>query len=458
MYTDERKKRSLIIDFILKLILIIIFVLLLIKLVPWPNMDSLNPLKDQIFNANLQTMKEAGITYFTTERLPVEVGDKTTLSLQKMLDMKLLVPFTDKNGNSCDVTASYVSLEKKETEYLMKVNLKCGEEEDYILVHLGCYSYCKSGLCEKRETEISSSSTSTKKQSTISTVTTSIIKKPTTPDKPKDPDKPTPDNPKDPDDPKPSKNYLYQYVKTTNAEMGKWTDWSNWTEYLDKDNIHAITCDEKDFTCLKEVKTKQEFEKVGTYEKTYRKEKQVSKKLSSYQESYCKTYNYVVYETTVYQTTGAGYDNVNSGSWVKQGGKVAYANPPADTATTRYVLVGANYDQCSSTCTTSPTFYYQKYVYKYNLQNVGTYNKTTTTADVSVSCKEKATKTIPVYANVTEYDYDTRIEPYYGYIKYYATRTRKLIKEEQTSYKWSKFNDKELLNAGYHYTGKRKEK
>ena len=113
MYTEERKHRNLIVDFILKLILIIIFVLLLIWLVPWPSMDSLNPLKDQIFNANLQTMKEAGITYFTTERLPAEVGDKTTLTLQKMLDMKLLIPFTDKNGNSCDVTASYVSLEKK---------------------------------------------------------------------------------------------------------------------------------------------------------------------------------------------------------------------------------------------------------------------------------------------------------------------------------------------------------
>ena len=122
MYTEEKRRGSLIKDFILKLILIIIFVLLLIRLVPWPNMDSLNPLKDQIFNSNLQRMKEAGITYFTTERLPEEVGDKTTLTLQKMLDLKLLVPFTDKNGNSCDVTASYVSLEKQETEYLMKVN------------------------------------------------------------------------------------------------------------------------------------------------------------------------------------------------------------------------------------------------------------------------------------------------------------------------------------------------
>ena len=155
MYTEERKS-NLLKEFLLKLILIIIFVLLLIWLVPWPNMDSymdaLNPLKSQIFNSNIQEMKDAAITYFTSERLPQNVGDKKTLTLQQMLDMKLLIPFVDKNGDSCDVTASYVMIEKQETEYLMKVNLKCGEEENYILVHLGCYAYCTTDICEKKET------------------------------------------------------------------------------------------------------------------------------------------------------------------------------------------------------------------------------------------------------------------------------------------------------------------
>ena len=113
MYTEERKG-SLLKQFLLRLILIIIFVLLLIWLVPWPNMnsyiDALNPLKSQIFNANIQEMKEAAILYYTAERLPENVGDKKTLTLQQMLDLKLLVPFVDKDGNSCDVTASYVTI------------------------------------------------------------------------------------------------------------------------------------------------------------------------------------------------------------------------------------------------------------------------------------------------------------------------------------------------------------
>lgn len=149
MYTEyEEKKGFPIRDFLIKLILIIIFVLLLVWLLPIPNMNGVN---NKIFNANIQEMKDTAITYFTTERLPKNVGDKVKLTLQQMLDLKLLLPITDKNGKACDTQKSYVILEKKETEYLMTVHLKCDKEEDEIEVHLGCYSYCTSAVCEKKE-------------------------------------------------------------------------------------------------------------------------------------------------------------------------------------------------------------------------------------------------------------------------------------------------------------------
>jgi len=149
MYTEYEEKRGFPIrDFLIKLVLIVVFVLLLIWLLPIPNMKGIN---NTIFNANVQTMKDAAIDYFTTERLPKNVGDKVTLTLKEMLDMKLLLPFTDKNGDSCDVNKSYVTLEKKETEYLMTIHLKCKGQEDEIVVHLGCYSYCTTAICEKVE-------------------------------------------------------------------------------------------------------------------------------------------------------------------------------------------------------------------------------------------------------------------------------------------------------------------
>lgn len=153
MYTDEEERRGLPIKtFLISFILIIILVLLLVWLLPMPNMKVFN---DRIFNANIQEMKNAAIPYFTTEKLPQKIGDSTTLTLQEMLDLKLLLPFTDKNGDYCDTEKSYVTLTKKgdkdDSYYEMKVNLKCNDEEDYIIVTLGCYSYCTSAICEKEE-------------------------------------------------------------------------------------------------------------------------------------------------------------------------------------------------------------------------------------------------------------------------------------------------------------------
>lgn len=149
MYAEEEEKRGFPLkEFLLKLILIIIFVLLLVWLLPIPDLTGLN---NKIFSANVNEMKEAAISYFTTERLPQKEGDSVTLTLQEMLDMKLILPFKDKNGKSCDTQNSYVKLTKKSTEYEMKVYLKCSEEEDYIIVHLGCYSYCEQAICEKEE-------------------------------------------------------------------------------------------------------------------------------------------------------------------------------------------------------------------------------------------------------------------------------------------------------------------
>ena len=167
MYTDDEQKSSLPIKtFILSLILIIIFILLLMWLLPLPKnsnnngnnnsneggqFSNLEVLTNRIFNSNVQDMKNAATSYFTTDKLPANVGDSKKLTLQEMLDMKLLLPFTDKNGNSCSTDESYVLLTKGEDSYEMKVNLKCDDQEDYILVTMGCYSYCASSICEKEK-------------------------------------------------------------------------------------------------------------------------------------------------------------------------------------------------------------------------------------------------------------------------------------------------------------------
>ena len=143
-------------DLFIKAILVIIFVLFTVWLLSLSNnkmTNSLDVLTDQIFADNMNKMKEVGKEYFTTERLPEKVGEIKTLSLEKMYEKKLLLELKDKNGKSCSAKNSYISIEKYENEYQMKVYLECGSESDYIVVIMGCYDYCESDICEKVEPE-----------------------------------------------------------------------------------------------------------------------------------------------------------------------------------------------------------------------------------------------------------------------------------------------------------------
>ena len=173
MYTEEYEKRGFPFrDFLLKLILVIVFVFLLVWLLPkfiaptinktsngtsnkgcttsTCNTSGINALTSQIFADNLERMKDAAINYYTDERLPKEVGQYDKMTLSDMIGKKLIVALIDKNNKACDVEKSYVKITKADDEYILKVNLKDSEKEDYILVHLGCYTYCDSYICQKQ--------------------------------------------------------------------------------------------------------------------------------------------------------------------------------------------------------------------------------------------------------------------------------------------------------------------
>lgn len=176
MYVNDYERRGFPLrDFILKLILVIIFVFLLCWLLPkfmQPSVVNYNnkngkactsstcdtsgisALTSQIFADNLDRMKNAAITYYTDERLPKNVGDSDTMTLSDMIGKHLIIALIDKNNKACDVEKSYVKITKVDNEYILKVNLKDSEREDYILVHLGCYTYCEGALCQKQTSNI----------------------------------------------------------------------------------------------------------------------------------------------------------------------------------------------------------------------------------------------------------------------------------------------------------------
>lgn len=441
-----------------------------------------SPLTSQIFADNLERMKEAAISYYTDERLPQAVGESDTMTLSDMIGKKLIVALVDKNNKACDVTESYVKITKLDNEYLLKVNLKDSEKEDYILVHLGCYTYCDSYICEKQETTISGGSSKPDENVPVKDGVDDTVYDDTTGDTPgtSEPDVELPD-PDDGDEPvevpEKVKGYLYEYQKNQDASFTSWSSWSDWAKT--SCGTAEINCNDKDPSCVKKLQRFDRKEQIGTYLKKYEKQRQVLTKTGSYQQKSCSKFNYYIINDTTYATTTTTTYNVvknvitttgqtSGGGWVYNG-RASYANPPRDTATTQYKFVGADYSYCEDTCTTLPNYYYDSYVYKGGGSGLSTVTSTTTvpagsssstsssgSSSVSVSCGEVVTKTIPIYDYITVSEIATRREPLYGTVCYQSTKTRKLIDAGKTMTKWSKYNDKELLNNGWYYTGYKK--
>ena len=132
-------------DVLVKIILLILFILLLVWIFPRPNM---NVFYDSVYRDNVNSMRESARNFYTIDRLPKNVGEQTSMTLKQMFDQHLLIRFTDKDGNACDENASKVEVTKSsDNEYTLKVALKCGKTDDYILETIGCTTVCSAGTC-----------------------------------------------------------------------------------------------------------------------------------------------------------------------------------------------------------------------------------------------------------------------------------------------------------------------
>ncbi len=137
-------------DLLVKIVLILLFIFLLIWLFPMPKLDTFY---DRIFAENIKMMEEAAKDYFTIQRLPKEIGEKTKITLREMIENKMILPFLDKDGNACNFDNSYVEVVRDKTEYVFKINLSCPSKTDYIITYVGCYDVCEDEKCKEEELE-----------------------------------------------------------------------------------------------------------------------------------------------------------------------------------------------------------------------------------------------------------------------------------------------------------------
>lgn len=454
---EERKDKFSVKDLVLQILVISLFVFLLLWLFPTKsdlnkidlgsnknNNDTNSVLYDRIFNENIIAMKDAAKSYYTTPRLPQNVGDKVKMTLGEMLDKKIILPFTDKNGKACDKEKSYVEITKEnEEEYIMKVNLKCSSEENYLLVYMGCYDYCKTTVCEKNKEDVATPiirKVVTPQQSVTNIVNniTNIVINQVCPDC-----NPTPTpTPMPPD---PTKEYICEYIKVTNGSFSNWSSWSDWTDTQQyptqlkqvKSKTIRTTVDQKILTGYNVITYRDENKPIY---------KQVQVQSGTKTEKVCASYG-----TRVEPNGSYVY-----GAWQDAGLVKLYdAVAPSDASdTVRYIWVSSGTDNCEN-CD------YRAY----NVYRKQTRTKTAGTHNVTY-CTGYTTKTIPLYKTVnvlTGYGTSEKREPVYKNVqsvvdkKYYSYRTRKVTGGSQ-DIKWDVCEGSSLVNDGYSPTGNKKEK
>lgn len=423
MYNDEERTSISLRNIIIQILIILLFVFLLMWLFPTKSSmrESIRPFSNHLFNENMMVMKDAAKDYFTLERLPQKVGDKITLTLGEMLDLKLLLPFVDSNNNKCDENRSYVEVTKMDNEYVMKVFLSCSDNEDYILVHMGCYDYCSTTICENKEEVVVNDHTRPNV----------VVPDPT----------PEPDNPQP--QPQPDKKYRCEYLKVINGYYTDWGPWSDWS-------IEEVF--QNDLTKV-ETQVKSESSEV---------QKLIGHNVVTYKDPDKPIYKeYQVQTGTEKQTICAeeGKEYVYTGEykyseWTYSGEQKIYGSA-TDSDTKQYKWKSRGVDYSCDGCGDGI----------YNIYDVFSRSKYEVVIENKV-CKRQETKEVPLYTVkkvIVDYETTTRRDPVYKTVTlnidttYYRYQKRDLVagKEDRI---WSNCDDQNLLNNGYHIVQKVEEK
>ena len=262
----ERKEKFSFKSFFLIILIVLLFIFLIIWLVPKKSNNKklqseidLNEIKDiygDVFSNNMKKMKNSAINYFVPKRLPKSVDDSMSLTLSQMYNLGIISNLKDKNKKSCDKDESYVEITKNFSNYKMIVSLKCEEDEDYIIVYLNNYSYCKNkSVCEKRALSNNPTSKEIKvKEEERKTVTSDEEKE----------NKETKEEKEEETINKINKVTLYEYSKVTetNISCSEWSEWqkdkveSSSTRKVETKEVNEVV-DYKYETLTKQVKERQ---------------------------------------------------------------------------------------------------------------------------------------------------------------------------------------------------------
>ena len=326
---------------------------------------------------NFKKLKQASLSYFNSKNIPTKINDSKKVTLNTLINKKLISKIYNSDNKVCDVSKSYVKLTKLNNDYLLKLYIKCGNYFDYKLIHVGKYSYCKNTLCEKDSTKINY----------------------------EDKDSKTDDN---------NSNEVNNSINNSdNININiKLSDFGAWSGNTIVDcNTSDIVCDINDTNCLREVKITRDKKVIGVNTKTYSKEIYSIIRTGFKPTEVCPGYDYFYFNNELYRTSGNYNDvlnlNKNINSTWKYVNTVNLDNAPSFDLNSYYQFVSM-----SSNTLTFDVYKFNSPIYK---------------GETSTFCFKRQ-KLISMYTVKKEIKTTTVNENIYQDVCYMNTRERRIIK------------------------------
>lgn len=161
----------------LRLLLVILIILLLMKLISFFKSNKTNVIEDSKMKEKIELIDKASKKYFTNDLLPKEVGANTTVTLQELIDKKLISDITDDKGKKCNYKDTYVKVTRLDNEYQYRTTLKCNNYEDFNNTFVEIKTDQKTTTTKTTTVVKTSKKITTKKKTTTKKVTPTTMKK-----------------------------------------------------------------------------------------------------------------------------------------------------------------------------------------------------------------------------------------------------------------------------------------
>lgn len=146
----EKERKISWLSLFIKIVIIFVFLIIVIWLLS--RIVGKAKLSETFIN-NINSMEQTSIEYFKTIELPLDKNQSITITLEELLEKKLISSENKYLVNNCDTKESYSKITRNLNEYIVNTTLKCGNETD-VIEELFSLKDCKN--CNQHNSNVNS--------------------------------------------------------------------------------------------------------------------------------------------------------------------------------------------------------------------------------------------------------------------------------------------------------------